>query len=693
MTYKLFRFILITFVFLFTFMNLLYAQTTVNVRGGTVRVGGRSFGQGLYYSDVTGTYIPATGPVRGHSGSGSPGGSGSLSDEDGGDDWDINIGFGDDDMDGDDGSAVDGNGGTSQQVQDQICVASLWLEMKPLSVVYGRTVTMSGITHNEQELSGITFKSISWYYSDGQGEYKISDILPSGSYPGYLASGGQIPDFTYTTTFAHSVYLFLKMSYECHGNQVEMLSNEIKYDPPSPKYYITVPGDPKKYFEGSEIPVLSDINKINLKINDLRGSVSTDYKWWRNGTATSCPIADNCDYARDVPGTYTVRVTGPSGNVLLQIIKLKINNAPLIVKFHHKYYNTTNNQNYGFDEEAPVLSVKSDVKSLYENITVGGQPYNVPWMSLTPLQDETVQIEIQKNSNFTITSSQSLTFSSPNPAILINGVNSYPVNGANINMLQTITVTLPEMNTPLNNFGEGFIEVKNELGDIVGKLNVSCQLPQIRKLVVVYVNTGSGYRSDLNKTTLQDYLNSYNGFGPIFKNFQLQDVSLFPDQLDITSEFSYPYGHSNYESSLRNDFLVVARLNELYEQKYPSKGPNAVNTNTTGSPLPGKDRTYFLYVTKIPTTTGSSGIGTEIGHPSACIFGDEVFYHYQTSLHELAHDLNITHTFQDAIGSSIWRSFVPTTADIPEGSTRNFMDYSDKSLRDRFFYYQKVNSY
>jgi hypothetical protein len=429
--------------------------------------------------------------------------------------------------------------------------------------------------------------------------------------------------------------------------------------------YITVGSDPKKYFNNSKITLIQSGTNVNLNVADQNGVVTSGFYWEKNTVAT-CSNTSVCAHDISTAGTYNIRVRGSGNNILIDV-ELVIVNEPIMVKFHR----TPGQQFYGFDEEGMQFSALS---SDYSTATIGSQTVQVPWMSLPDGHSDNVSLEILSNSAVASSpSSYSVEFSATNANIQINNSTSpYTVNGSNLGSLSSINVTLNELDPDIYTFKKESILVKNGSGNLIGKLDVSSQKPIVKKLVVVYVNIGDGYKTSVNKGSLLTYLNSGAGYSQIFKKWELESTTTYPDMLDLSTEYA-----NNSSQFLGENPVSV--LNYYYNLK---KGINVDAVNSSGgNPLAGANpnRVYFLFVTKIPNSN-KAGITRDFGHPCAMLY---LGGSYGSAMHELGHELNLRHTHES--------SSMPFGPGIPEASTRNHMDYSIN--REMFFFYQWPKSF
>jgi hypothetical protein len=187
---------------------------------------------------------------------------------------------------------------------------------------------------------------------------------------------------------------------------------------------------------------------------------------------------------------------------------------------------------------------------------------------------------------------------------------------------------------------------------VVGKLYVICNTVPVQDIVLVYVNIGNGF-SSTPAANFVDFFNtrSHNQF---FKNWHL----LRYDTMNMSKEYkAHPTKYTSRDSVLTN------LLN--YYQK---------NKNGGVSLDAGKK---YLFITDILVyNSAGQQVGglARIGRHYAAIFKDGAL---EEATHEIGHCVGLYHTFDSSLGSRT----------IPQGKTKNYMDYIP-SGRNMFFFYQ-----
>ncbi|HAO09418.1 MAG TPA: hypothetical protein DCQ50_21100 [Chryseobacterium sp.] len=446
-----------------------------------------------------------------------------------------------------------------------------------------------------------------------------------------------------------------------------------------PKCHITVDTSSRRYYDGGKISFVIQPGKIaRFKVVDENGVlVSSDYKWEINGSP-SCSFQDTCFCTLNNPGSYRVRVIDKNTNNRLLQITVLVYNKPT-VSFHKK---SGYKSEYGFDE---IGYRQTLLTPDYEKLNIGGVPYNVAWMSLLDSQTATIKITPVLTSSVASDPNFRVTFKGTTSNIKINGLDSIQKDFAGLSSLDTITVHAEQFGLLSTHLQEAIVVINNA-GDTIGKLNIACYSPNTKKLVVVFVNTGSGYRTDITTANILDRLNRHS-HNQVHRNWQIvthNSVGTYPTTLDLT-------GISHLSDSILTSTSAINFFVNQYQRLNYTDSATRINFNTI-NPTPTMvdsssiTKTRFLFVSDIEITEddGSGNIGYIAGRCRS--FGDCYVLitrqgNYLTITHEFGHALNLNHTFDSYPG-------------ITKFSSTNFMDYFDVTdQRNMFYLYQWFRVY
>lgn len=441
----------------------------------------------------------------------------------------------------------------------------------------------------------------------------------------------------------------------------------------------------KKYYTGATFPFLVQAGKYaNFKVVDEHGVLVADDYTWEINTVKRCESVDKCRVPISVSGDYILKIYNNKTNEkLLQVYVIVYNKASVIFQKKALYKGE-----YGFDD---VGWQYDSLKNYYQTKYIDSTPYHVPWMSLVDGQEDTVRVNsIMSPANIS-DPNYFVTFKPDTNAIKINGLDTLRVSAAALaSTYKTIRISATTLDTAISHYVQRGINVINNYGDTIGKLNVSCKSPSVKKVMFVYVNKGTGYRfNDYNKDSIIAHLNQ-KSHNQIFKEWKVKDG--LSDTLDLTYEYT-----TNPSFFTSNTFYnsYVGSLFGFYNSHKSNAATNA-NYSPSGSvyPLTDSNRVYFFFITDIPKNpldSTLSGISlVTLTSANSTIFESGIIgSKYSTTLHELGHCLYLDHTFDN--GLPIQR-FCPS---IPIFTTDNFMDYWYKNVperRNRFYLYQWLKS-
>jgi hypothetical protein len=474
---------------------------------------------------------------------------------------------------------------------------------------------------------------------------------------------------------------------DCFGLHEQTTTGDCFAPPPVttiPKLYITVGTKPEKYYTGSIIPAIVTPGKsLQLKVTDENGVLNTaSFNWNIKSTAT-CPGTNTCSIDLNSTGTFSVKVFDAGAHQFLEVFIAIYSKSTVIFQKKTNYTGE-----YGFDDVGwQYDSLKND----FTTINIDTVKYHVPWMSLLPEQGDTINIAKALTPANLADATYWVEFRPDTSAILING-SAIPLHltAKQLDTTKKITIKTQLFDTVLNNFKQRSIYVISNTGDTLGKINISCKKPSVKKIVFVYVNKGTGYRfTDFNKDTILHFLNKKSQ-NQIFKEWKIKDgVS---DTLDLSYEYAT---NPSFFTSAAFYNAYVGSLFGFYNNHKSSLATNInYDINGINYALTDSNRVYFFFITDIPknpldsTLSGITSATSNSAH--AVIFESGIVNSkYSTTTHELGHCLYLDHTFND--GTRIQR-FCPA---ITKYTTDNFMDYWYNNVaekRNRFYLYQWLKS-
>jgi hypothetical protein len=304
---------------------------------------------------------------------------------------------------------------------------------------------------------------------------------------------------------------------------------------------------------------------------------------------------------------------------------------------------------YGFDDaQQSELQKAGD----YTKLKLNGADYYVPLLTLNSSQRIDVKVkptdlvkDASKDSQFEVTLKPSTA------EITINNLPELKLNYNQLNALSTITIA-SSVQAAASYTAQAYIEALDQKNNVVGKLYVICNKVPLQDIVLVYVNIGNGF-SSIPASDFVDFFNtrSHNQF---FKNWHL----LRYDTMDISKDYKA------HKSKYTSRDSVLLNLKAFYE-KYKNNGSSL------------DLRKKYLFVTDILVynSTGQQVGGLAyIGDCYAAIFSGGAL---EEAAHEIGHDLRLYHTFDPSLGART----------IPQGKTKNYMDYIPNG-RNMFFFYQ-----
>lgn len=465
----------------------------------------------------------------------------------------------------------------------------------------------------------------------------------------------------------------------------------------SPKYYTTLNSFVKKYYNNDTIYVPKQSKKIKLTIYDENGTVNISNLKWKNGSTTQCTNINFCEFDATALGIMQIKLDSASKTIIRNPIVVYENPT---ITFHIKdgYFSQ-----YGFDDSAHTyLKDSIRYKRGYEIKTINGDTsYKVPWMSLVDNQKDTVKINKTTSDldEFSHDMEGSVTFYTSTNYIKINGQLNYSTSYSQLKNLRNITIEAKEWDPySESNKTIGNILIINSWGDTLGKLNLSCQKPIDKQVVLVFVNTGSGFRN-VDRQKILDSLNlfshnhlfrKWNTYIPtsdLHSKFDSLTINGM-DTINLSQEFI------TYNSRFQNDDTLMKYIPRFYESHKNGMAMYFdVNHGTSHSMSNASDKVHFVFIFNynLPYVGGSRVDGST--QLRGCISLLFLAADYQTRAHELGHILAINHPFPE------WNSnltILRPRLGIPKFQSKNFMDYTAPGKPDvtnMFYFAQWILTY
>jgi len=469
---------------------------------------------------------------------------------------------------------------------------------------------------------------------------------------------------------------------------------------PKPKYYITLNTETHRYYDGDKIYVQKQNTPITLTIHNSNGAAwsSGDFVWKRKGVidTTKCTALINCDFIVDVLGVTQVRVDSAGVKTLIKN-PLIVGDKPTSI-FQRDFFS---GGCYGFDDTTHKyldLRTNLDYKKGLEVRTINTDTsYVVPWMSILPQNQYNIRIKkvnldpgLANDPNFWVAFVPEIF----NISLDVNYPTVKHFNYTELLALDNLVVSAQEWTQNINELKKynnydslirSVYAITNS-GDTIGKLNITCSHAEVKKVAIVYVNSGSGYNSnfDLQKQNILTYLNN-NSHSQMMRKWVLDNT--YSDTLNMQSE----YAANPQWLSIGSDTLYPNLFTQYYKLHKNINIDSISQQNFPDFP----DRLYVMFVTTFPmskadtvgtviTTTSTNGI-TNMDGPSAALFSTA---NRITVAHEMGHILKLHHTFEDNPID------VTSRYHLVKYSTTNFMDYTapgNFDAKDMFYYTQWID--
>lgn len=451
-------------------------------------------------------------------------------------------------------------------------------------------------------------------------------------------------------------------------------------NPPGPDdYYTTInyDNDTYKYKYGDTIYVPQRVNKtVKLTIHKGSTSPNSSNSEWLYNSVTNCTNIGNCNFSVTNIGTSSVTWWDHITNSLPVHNIIKVYQMPTFVFKRGENYNGE----YGFDDYDSTFR-KSNIQTAYpagyEIIQINEDgAYKVPWMSLLDQQSAIIKDTLFNLSNDAKKDVDAFVELRPsNSNILIDGMPSKKFDYATLGIAHMLPISATQWDNNIlddaNKAIESIYAITNT-GDTIGKLHLSAYRPQKKKVVIVYVNTGTGYNT-LSKTDILNQLNT-NSHNQLMRKWQINNS--YSDTLDVTAEF-------NANPSLFHNKDTVPKIfrNYYFQHKAIDISNNVINFNVLNK---DSDRVYVAFVANyslidsltiggILHTQSTDGSTISLGGNYTALFNTGTL---PTKSHEFGHMLHLDHTWLPPL-------FIAST------STTNFMDYlpTNGSERRNSFYF------
>lgn len=387
-------------------------------------------------------------------------------------------------------------------------------------------------------------------------------------------------------------------------------------------------------------------------------------------------------------------------------------------------------------DTAPYLNIKDaicknpeDLKNDYKTkdvinpISPYGIDYYPAWLSIFPeasrahVSEVELDIEIEEIEPL-VDDATEIVFESSNDSLVITPnriVLSELLNDKQTKDLGTTTkdfyltkkvVSIKSEGNGLENHEEikiyGVLQgIKVEVGKLMVYKNRAIPLAEIIAVKVTYKQElvlNPTYQNDIRYKSMNQAL--INAKVIVEEEFRIEDLPKNdPEVIDFISKFIAPsqeeiWAHDPNDGGIYENLVTYSnKVNEfkndlvhLYE-KYGENGPNTYNLDAIGN-----YRTYLFYTSIAPVftqaplvqyrgitcahfteTAGSQYYNVDWGN-AVIVFGGVDFLNNYVAVHELAHSLSLTHSFEENIGGVPYIFY--------KGYTDNYMDYENLTEPD-----------
>ena len=458
------------------------------------------------------------------------------------------------------------------------------------------------------------------------------------------------------------------------------------YTPPVDSVYIKIDGQPTKYYNGDTIFVPQRPGKtVQLLFQRTSSPPSTTNLQWKLNTAPKCNTTLSCDFDVSTIGSSYIRIDS-STSFRIQTI-LKVYKMPTL---HYKIGNNYQGE-YGFDDSShthPSIRYNALYAAGTEVTHINGDTaYIVPWLSL--LNNDTAMIrdtvldlsnDAKKDKNaYVKIVSDAVSNNDISVGGQLNGQFKKTFLELSLQHNLQISAQQWDVNAEVNKTIGNLYAITNT-GDTIGKLNVSCVEPVQKKIVLVYVNIGTG----MNPTTKQSILDSLNkhSHNQILRRWVLDTLNSAAgkDTIDLTAEYnSNPAKFGDADTLIKAMYIDSFYMRHKHTDMVDSVNgsPGTANTND-----PAKVHFAFIFNYSLTGANHVLGITTPGGYKS--LWWRDAFF--ETRAHELGHILLLKHTFSTSLTGF-------PGYNIPQNTTKNFMDYTPLGGSNMFYFAQWISTY
>jgi hypothetical protein len=403
---------------------------------------------------------------------------------------------------------------------------------------------------------------------------------------------------------------------------------------------------------------------VKLSLHKGTGVLQTANLAWKKDDITKCTAVNFCRFDVSNIDTFNLKIDS-SNNIVRMTNVVKIYKQPTF------YFNRGDNYKgeYGFDDYDSTFKnpyIKTHYATGYEMKHISQDTtYKVPWMSL--LDSQTVGLkptllglstDAKKDKNAKVrfvTSTPNILAFYPSPMAYDNRSYEEILTGQFINIYATQWDG--QFDDNLKSIGS--VYAITNTNDTIGKLNLSCSKPSERKIVFVYVNTGSGY--DTIRLSKIDLLNNLNtkSHNQIMRKWVLDNS--YSDTMDLSAAYAADSTKFVYDS-----------MPDVFKDHYKIR--KGIDIDIINSGVGISSKIHFFFITKLtfntPTTIRYGR--TYEGGSYGTLYGNAGVI---TSNHEHGHLLNVKHTFESPYNISRYGTFNIMDSKSSVIDTRNWFGH------------------
>ena len=445
------------------------------------------------------------------------------------------------------------------------------------------------------------------------------------------------------------------------------------------KYYITVNSTYYRYYDYDTIGVPQGDSSVFMLSNENSPyTLGLEGTSWKENDTIRTQAMRTCWVMTDRTRISNFKVNDDVVDTALIRNPVVVYKNPLIIFQRGTPYAGE----YGFDDSShkhASITGNPDFSPGTEVATIGGTSYVVPWMSILDGKSHTINLNKIMDRKIKNDKAFGVHIKTSNNSIKVNGVTDLDLRFAQLDALNTLTVSATEWD-PASDVNKtiGSIYAITYGGDTIGKLNVSCSKPVKKKVLFVYVNTGSGYPNKVtgpfSKTAILDHLNNHS-HNQFMRQWVLDSAHNHLDTLDLTVEYNVDTSKFHNADTISKP-SYINRFFFLHKGIGIGGGTGNLNEGISStSNDPNKIHVVFIFPISAhdAANRGVSGIADTPGF-KALFFStaDD-----KTFAHEMGHILGLDHTFD-------------APYNIPIYSTQNIMDYAQfiGTTQNMFFYCQ-----